>query len=211
RIDVQKRLNNFQEYINKRALLEWVRITGCENPHKWKYDKLLPNLANAIVSYDFWKYFMSEGRKRLAEYNKDKGTKIAILKELTIKSSDQNNLGLLLRMKITDIYKAKGKPVPDMFIRRGMIHCRFLMRFDMNILKMDIRPNRIVCSMSEKEKEEFNERSRQIVVHNTSGRKRTIAGALEEEDLPMERIMEGVKTVGCMEGQTVENNLHSKE
>ncbi|KAK6045284.1 hypothetical protein COOONC_17211 [Cooperia oncophora] len=50
-------------------------------------------IIQAKVSYDFWRYFMSEGRKKLSQYNKEKGSKIAVLKELTLKNTDENNLG----------------------------------------------------------------------------------------------------------------------
>ncbi|KAK5971978.1 hypothetical protein GCK32_010004 [Trichostrongylus colubriformis] len=147
--DVRKKV--FQENVNKRVLLEWVRITGLENKNKWKYDRLLAHLANVItgytcenksaftwptsagtykgiaairakVSYEFWKYFMSEGRKKLAEYNKNHGTKISILKELTLKSMDENNLGLLIRKKLNGMYAREGLKGPEMFVRRGCIH-----------------------------------------------------------------------------------------
>ncbi|KAK6045039.1 hypothetical protein COOONC_17456 [Cooperia oncophora] len=125
-----KRMQNFQENVNKKVLLEWVRITGLENKNKWRLDRLLAHFAHSIlgysesktaaftwpviaglhrgipairmgdleiiqakVSYDFWRYFMSEGRKKLSQYNKEKGSKIAVLKELTLKNTDENNLG----------------------------------------------------------------------------------------------------------------------
>ncbi|KAK6049196.1 hypothetical protein COOONC_13299 [Cooperia oncophora] len=41
----------FQENVNRRVLLGWVRITGLENKQHWKYDKLLAHLANVITGY----------------------------------------------------------------------------------------------------------------------------------------------------------------
>ncbi|KAK6061562.1 hypothetical protein COOONC_00772 [Cooperia oncophora] len=136
----------FQEHVNRRVLLEWVRTTGLENKHNWKYDKLLANLTNVItgyssdgkpnaltwptaagmsggieakVSYDYWRYFMKDGRKKLSEYNKKNSTKIAILKEMTLKSMDENNLGL--RKKIGRIYMEKGQKIPDMLMLKPSV------------------------------------------------------------------------------------------
>ncbi|PIO69466.1 hypothetical protein TELCIR_08705 [Teladorsagia circumcincta] len=49
--------------------------------------------TRARVSYHFWRYFMSEGRKKLATYNKDREVKIAILKEQVLRKSDETNMG----------------------------------------------------------------------------------------------------------------------
>ncbi|PIO64868.1 hypothetical protein TELCIR_13485 [Teladorsagia circumcincta] len=49
--------------------------------------------VRAKVSYHFWKYFMIEGRKKLAEYNKDREMKIAILKEQVLRRVDETNSG----------------------------------------------------------------------------------------------------------------------
>ncbi|KAK6048473.1 hypothetical protein COOONC_14022, partial [Cooperia oncophora] len=118
------RADSFQETINKRVLLEWVRIVGLENKNKWKFERLLAHLANVIigypsdssklsaftwptsagihdgiaairakVSYDFWEYFMSERKHKLSDYNSANGTKIALIKEMTMKARDENNLG----------------------------------------------------------------------------------------------------------------------
>ncbi|KAL6729562.1 hypothetical protein Aduo_000606 [Ancylostoma duodenale] len=52
-VDVKqrKRMEQFQEITNKRVLVDWVRITGLRNPHKWKYDRLLEHLARVITKY----------------------------------------------------------------------------------------------------------------------------------------------------------------
>ena len=73
-VDWQQRREQHQEHINRRVLVNWVQ---------------------ACVSYEFWTYFMSEGRKRLQEYNREHDVNIEINKELTQKMSDERNLGLL--------------------------------------------------------------------------------------------------------------------
>ncbi|KAK6024182.1 hypothetical protein OSTOST_10012 [Ostertagia ostertagi] len=64
---------------------------------------------------------MSEGRHRLSEYNKNNGTSICMLKELTMRASDENNLGLLIRKKLTSIYNSNSVKVPDMRVRKGFL------------------------------------------------------------------------------------------
>ncbi|KAK6028111.1 hypothetical protein OSTOST_05851 [Ostertagia ostertagi] len=137
--------------MHKRVLLEWVRIIGLENKKGWKYDTLLNYLATVIieykaenhslpftwptgagkykgipairakVGYEFWRYFIKEGRKKLSEYNKSNGTHIAILRELPSRTKDEDNLGLLLRKKIADVYKCAKKEVPAMCVKKGVL------------------------------------------------------------------------------------------
>ncbi|KAK6056962.1 hypothetical protein COOONC_05523 [Cooperia oncophora] len=119
-----KEKRKFPRYINKRVLIEWVRITGLDNKAKWKLDRLVAYLANIItgysantdnafswptyagvsgnipayrakVSYKYWKYFMAEERRKPADYNKEHGTKIAIIKEEALWNQNSNNLGYL--------------------------------------------------------------------------------------------------------------------
>ncbi|KAK6046573.1 hypothetical protein COOONC_15921 [Cooperia oncophora] len=114
-----KRREIFQEHINKRVLVEWVRITGLDNKAKWKLDRLLSYLSNTITGYTgtenafTWPTFagVSGGipaRKfltrigdtsclRVAEgllkHNKEQGTKIAVIKEQILRNQDSNNFG----------------------------------------------------------------------------------------------------------------------
>ncbi|KAL6723837.1 hypothetical protein Aduo_018798 [Ancylostoma duodenale] len=113
-----------------------------KNPNRWKYDRLLEHLAKVItrysgegrpmpftwpapagehsripayrvkVSYEYWRYFMGEGRRKLQEYNKENNCKIEINKEQT----------LLLRKKITALYKNQNKKVPEMSVKKGRLN-----------------------------------------------------------------------------------------
>ncbi|EYB91968.1 hypothetical protein Y032_0200g1709 [Ancylostoma ceylanicum] len=148
----QRRKEQFQENTNRRVLVEWVRITGLRNPQRWKYDRLLEHLAKVItkyqgdnkpmpftwpapageyngmtayrakVSYEYWRFFMSEGRKRLMEYNKENGCRIEINKEQTLKISDETNLGLFLRKKLNEAYRCANKKAPDMSVKKGRLN-----------------------------------------------------------------------------------------
>ncbi|KAL6739436.1 hypothetical protein Aduo_012890 [Ancylostoma duodenale] len=146
--DQSKRKELHQEHINRRVLVSWVTITGLANPEKWKLDKLLRELAvtitkypdgkatafswptgtgtcrdipaiRASVSYEFWSYSMSEGRKRLNEYNREHNTKIEINKELTQKISDGHYYDA---KKIREAYIAAEKKVPEMTVKRDELH-----------------------------------------------------------------------------------------
>ncbi|KAL6723598.1 hypothetical protein Aduo_018583 [Ancylostoma duodenale] len=139
--DQKNRKELHQEHINRRVLVSWVRITGLA-----KIDKLLGELAYTItkypeeksnafswptragthhdipairgcVSYEYWTYFMSEGRKRLNEYNRKHNTKIEINKELTQKMSDERNFG-----ERREAYAAAKKKVPEMSVKRDRLH-----------------------------------------------------------------------------------------
>ncbi|KAL6742021.1 hypothetical protein Aduo_015221 [Ancylostoma duodenale] len=147
----ENRKATFKEHINRRVLVNWVRITGLPSPKKWRLDRLLRELSlnitkypegrppafswptgagvsrdlpayRACVSYDYWCYFMSEGRKRLNEYNREQNLRIEINKEVTQKISDERNLGLLLRKKIKEAYLAAKKKVPDMSVKKERLH-----------------------------------------------------------------------------------------
>ncbi|EYC19394.1 hypothetical protein Y032_0024g1061 [Ancylostoma ceylanicum] len=41
----------YQDSVNKKVLLEWIRITGLENPRKKNYDKLLKDFVYEILRY----------------------------------------------------------------------------------------------------------------------------------------------------------------
>ncbi|WKY01078.1 hypothetical protein Q1695_015238 [Nippostrongylus brasiliensis] len=99
-----------QEHINRKTLIDWVRISGLELPKKkMNYDEILQSFATNViqypserpspfswptqagrtrsgialrarVTYDFWRYFMKTGRKHLDAYNKEKKTEIRITK-----------------------------------------------------------------------------------------------------------------------------------
>lgn len=97
----------------KSASFSWP--TGAGLPRN------MPDIR-AHVTYDFWKCFLSEGRKKLAEHNKNSGSRIEITKKVTLKVSDKNNLGLLMRHKLGEIYLEHGKQVPEMYVRRGQIY-----------------------------------------------------------------------------------------
>ncbi|EYC11497.1 hypothetical protein Y032_0050g1943 [Ancylostoma ceylanicum] len=137
------RLKAYQEHINKRVLVDWIRIVGLDNPKKWRPEKLLNAFARDVlkypeekhapfswpvpagfqrgvqayrarVDYTFWIYFLTKGRKLLIEHNKNEGKRIELNKELTLPMSDEQNLGLLIRKKLREKYSVKNLKPPPM-------------------------------------------------------------------------------------------------
>ncbi|VDO80203.1 unnamed protein product [Heligmosomoides polygyrus] len=140
----------FQENINKKVLIDWVRVLGLPNPKKKKYDQVLEEFAKDIlkypmekgnpfswptyageygnhsairvrISYEFWKFFMREGRKVLYEYNREHGTTIIISREKTLSLQEQDRLGLYLRKKIKQEYAKCKKNPPDITMSKGAL------------------------------------------------------------------------------------------
>ncbi|KAL6723329.1 hypothetical protein Aduo_018346 [Ancylostoma duodenale] len=145
---VKKRMETFQENVNKKTLINWIRITGLVNPGKRKLDKLLEDFARDILryptefphpfswpttagfagnctaiktrmSYNFWKFFMSEGRKTLYEYNRKNGTDIKINREKTVSLQDQDRLGLYIRKYIRSEYSRLNKKPVEVTMRKA--------------------------------------------------------------------------------------------
>ncbi|CAJ0591083.1 unnamed protein product [Cylicocyclus nassatus] len=143
--DVQKKLAQFQENVNKKALIDWVRITGLPNPRRRKLDRLLEDFTSDIlkythgspfswpvpagnqggllairarITYDFWKFFMQDGRKNLYEYNNTNGTDIKISREKTITLEDQERLGLYIRKRIKDEYRRINKKCIEVTLKK---------------------------------------------------------------------------------------------
>ncbi|CAJ0594369.1 unnamed protein product [Cylicocyclus nassatus] len=75
----------------------------------------------ARVTYDFWKFFMMEGRKNLYEYNSKNGTDIKISRERTLPLEDQDRLGLFIRRSIRDAYTRANKKCVEISLRKSMI------------------------------------------------------------------------------------------
>ncbi|CAJ0589689.1 unnamed protein product [Cylicocyclus nassatus] len=146
--EAMKRIAQFQENVNKKALIDWVRVTGLPNPRKRKIDRLLEDFATDIlkynkpqpfswpvpagthggllairarITYEFWKFFMSEGRKTLYEYNSTNGTDIKISREKTITLEDQDRLGLYIRKIIKDEYKRINKKGVEVTLKKSLL------------------------------------------------------------------------------------------
>ncbi|CAJ0591301.1 unnamed protein product [Cylicocyclus nassatus] len=146
-----ERQEAFQDSVNKKVLLEWVRITGLANPHKRSFDRVLLDFSNNIlkypkdkpiafswstaagiskeitairakITYDFWRFFLTEGRQHLAEYNIENHTDIRISKEQTIKVSDTEKLGLYLRKFIREMHLLSRRKCPEILYKKGMLH-----------------------------------------------------------------------------------------
>ncbi|RCN25340.1 hypothetical protein ANCCAN_28949 [Ancylostoma caninum] len=144
------RKQQFQESVNKKVLLEWVRITGLPNPRKKPFDKVLNEFAvdvlkypkekalafawptaagqtgsivamRAKVSYDFWRHFITEGRGLLAEYNKNNSLDIRIQREQTLHVSDTERLGLFIRRFIREAYNKANRKCPDILFKKGIL------------------------------------------------------------------------------------------
>ncbi|KAL6739131.1 hypothetical protein Aduo_012617 [Ancylostoma duodenale] len=68
----KKRVETFQENVNKKTSIDWMRISGSTSPRKRKLNRLLQDFARDILrlstirartSYHFWRFFMTEGRE----------------------------------------------------------------------------------------------------------------------------------------------------
>ncbi|CAJ0604803.1 unnamed protein product [Cylicocyclus nassatus] len=146
---VKEREARFQEQMNRRILIDWVRITGLKNPYRKKLDRLLDDFGKDVlkvpeelkdwfawpapagkkgdilairvqISYKFWKYFISTGKNNLYEYNHKNGEDINVAREKTLSLTDQDRLGLYMRRIVKQKYLEKGKNV-EISYRRGMI------------------------------------------------------------------------------------------
>ncbi|KAL6742019.1 hypothetical protein Aduo_015219 [Ancylostoma duodenale] len=128
-----ERKKAFQDSINKKVLLEWVRVTGLPIPRKKSFDRILQEFAldilkylrdkplafswptaagmtgnilamRAKVSYDFWRHFITEGRGLLAGCNKSNNLDIRINREQTVNVPDNECLGLYIRKFIKEVH-----------------------------------------------------------------------------------------------------------
>ncbi|KAL6726422.1 hypothetical protein Aduo_016677 [Ancylostoma duodenale] len=147
----QERKQIFQDSINKKVLLEWVRVTGLPNPRKKPFDRILQELAvdilkypkekpiafswptaagmtgnilaiRAKISYDFWRFFITEGRGLLAEYNKTNNLDIRINREQTLTVSDNERLGLYIRKFIKEAHVRGNRKCPDITFKKGILN-----------------------------------------------------------------------------------------
>ncbi|CAJ0591370.1 unnamed protein product [Cylicocyclus nassatus] len=140
--DVQKKLAQFQENVNKKALIDWVRITTQPTQEEtrqtirglYKYTHGSPFswpvpagnqggllAIRARITYDFWKFFMQDGRKNLYEYNNTNGTDIKISREKTITLEDQERLGLYIRKMIKDEYRRNNKKCVEVTLKKSLL------------------------------------------------------------------------------------------
>ncbi|VDP62758.1 unnamed protein product [Heligmosomoides polygyrus] len=110
---MDSRTIQFQENINRRVLLDWVRIVWLPNPRKKKYDSLLEELAHDILGQD--------GRNTLAVYNRKNGFNINICREKTLSLQDMDRLGLYLRKRIHDEVRVKRLNGPKVTLVKGML------------------------------------------------------------------------------------------
>ncbi|CAJ0595381.1 unnamed protein product [Cylicocyclus nassatus] len=189
------RVEQFQESVNRKVLIEWVRVLGLRNPHKRTYDKVLADFSENIlkypkdrplafswptgagvhkgipairakISYDCWRHFLSVGRNNLAEYNSTHNEDIRIVREQTVKVSDQERLGLYIRKFIKDVHVAARRKCPEIVFKKSMLHIgrEYSMtptmaayRFNINFDQWSGLPLEALFSPSEKESIEKGE------------------------------------------------------
>ncbi|WKX88374.1 hypothetical protein Q1695_008203 [Nippostrongylus brasiliensis] len=138
-----------QEHINRKTLVDWIRITGLRIPRRTSFDQLLQDFSTKIVeypedkpnafswpvqagatqtgpairarvTYDFWKFFMRTGRKNLENYNRANGTDIRISKEKTKLLQEKESLALYVRRETREVLKKVGSKV-EVNIVKGLI------------------------------------------------------------------------------------------
>ncbi|WKX94622.1 hypothetical protein Q1695_011696 [Nippostrongylus brasiliensis] len=135
--------------INRRVLVNWVRITGYQSKKKG-LDSILEELSNEVlgypkdqgkafswpapadvsggvpayraqVSYEFWKYFIRFGRRKLFDYNEKNGAMIRLTKEKTLSLQEQDRLGLFLRKKLKQAYSNATIRAPEISLIKGLL------------------------------------------------------------------------------------------
>ncbi|VDL74988.1 unnamed protein product [Nippostrongylus brasiliensis] len=140
----------YQDQVNRKVLLEWVRITGLTVPPRANFDLVLKDFAvnileypsdapqpfswpvqagftstgpaiRAKMSYTFWRHFMKSGRRKLYDYNRKHNTEIKIIREKTKPVMDQEKLGLYIRKKIREAYQKANKKGVEVTIIKGKI------------------------------------------------------------------------------------------
>ncbi|CAJ0594594.1 unnamed protein product [Cylicocyclus nassatus] len=145
-IVMSEKKESYQDSVNKKVLLEWVTVTGLENPRKKPYDRILNDFAvkvlkypvekpmaftwptsagmsnniqaiRAKVSFEFRKYFISEGRNLLLEYNKQNNNDVCISHEQTLKVSETERLGKYIR----DVHVQSKRKCPEMTFKKGVL------------------------------------------------------------------------------------------
>lgn len=92
-------------------------------PFSWPVQAGFTNSGPAIrarVSYDFWKYFMKNGRRNLEAYNKANNKEIRISREKTKLLQEHESLGLYIRKRIREASQKAGVPV-DVTIVKGLM------------------------------------------------------------------------------------------
>ncbi|KAK6020253.1 hypothetical protein OSTOST_14096, partial [Ostertagia ostertagi] len=114
-IDLSKRREDFQEFVNNSVLSKQLRVLFMPN----KENLVLKDVAE--MSYGFWDYFLKKGRLNLAEYNKVHKTSIKVIRGQNMKRSDLENLGLFLRYKIRKLCSDMKKPWPEILVRGSYV------------------------------------------------------------------------------------------
>ncbi|RCN26096.1 hypothetical protein ANCCAN_28184 [Ancylostoma caninum] len=222
----QERKQIFQDSINKKVVLEWVRVTGLPNPRKKPFDRILQELAvdilkyprekpiafswptaagmtgnilaiRAKISYDFWRFFITEGRGLLAEYNKTNNLDIRINREQTLTVSDNERLGESMTPTMAAVQFGinleawNGLPLDDLLtqkekdaIKRGDVKLGSLRLTGVNLTKSQSSKN-----TSENNKENCMEKQESSSNSSESpdvevGRKRPTSGVNNQDDLP---------------------------
>lgn len=150
-MDLQKRNDDGQEHINRRVTSEYIRIINFPNPGKSGMDTLVRRFLEEVVrysskedrypltwptstgnngglsnfrvkmTYPFWQYFVTEGKKRLAEHNRATFNNIRVIRDKTINLSDLENLSLYLRKKIRERFSKEGLTAPDIVVKGGTV------------------------------------------------------------------------------------------
>ncbi|WKX95995.1 hypothetical protein Q1695_012447 [Nippostrongylus brasiliensis] len=149
-MNLSEKQAQFQEHVNRRVLIDWIRITGLSNPRRRSFDNILEEFAfdvigyprengnpfswpthagvfgnspaiRAKITYDFWKHFLKVGRKNLFEHNRRNGTDIRISREKTISLQEMDRLGLYIRKKIRQEYAKQGTVGKEISLVKGML------------------------------------------------------------------------------------------
>ncbi|VDP43268.1 unnamed protein product [Heligmosomoides polygyrus] len=122
-VNQEERIAENQEHINRRVLSEYIRVINCPNPDRLPLKELVTFFLNNVakMSYGFWEYFTTDGRKRLMEYNRQNKSQIRVIRDQTLSLTDVENLSLYLRVKIRNYCTEKDLPTPEISVKNGYI------------------------------------------------------------------------------------------
>ncbi|KAL6739002.1 hypothetical protein Aduo_012495 [Ancylostoma duodenale] len=112
-----KRQTVFQENVNKKALIDWVRITGLPNLRKRNLDRLLDDFARDILKYPSEHATPFSWPTGAGFY----GNHLAIRAQKTLSLQDQDRLGLYVRKTIRNAYTQIKQPGVEVTLKKGFL------------------------------------------------------------------------------------------
>ncbi|KAK6030062.1 hypothetical protein OSTOST_03814 [Ostertagia ostertagi] len=150
-INVEKRAEAHQEFVNRCVLSKNLRVLFIPNPDKLSTKELVKKFLNEIIIYknekdcnplgwakpagsfqrtsnfraemssSFWDFFVETGIKNFMVYNKSTHRAIKVVRDQTLKLSDAENLSLYLRKKIVKYCEKNKTNITEVLVKNGII------------------------------------------------------------------------------------------